>query len=328
MSACGRLGFDAVVAGDARGDAIGDGGTLVLSCASLAPTCGPAGTSPCCASSVVSGGTFYRGFDVGTDGMFPIMANSATLSDFRLDTYEVTVGRFRQFVNAGMGTQATAPPPGAGARALNGMANQGGWDPTWNASLVANTAALIAGLSCDAQYQSWTDTPGANESLPINCITWFEAMAFCVWDGGFLPTDAEWNYAAVGGAAQRAFPWSSPASAVAIDCSDANYSTGTTTCVNPPNGGVNPVGSESPQGDGAWGQADLAGNLYEWNLDYDSGSPINPCNDCANLVASAMRRVRGGYFFNLPALVRGATYSSDTPASRTNSTGVCCARAP
>jgi len=34
------------------------------------------------------------------------MSHPATLSDYRLDAYEITVGRFRQFVDAGFGTQA------------------------------------------------------------------------------------------------------------------------------------------------------------------------------------------------------------------------------
>jgi formylglycine-generating enzyme required for sulfatase activity len=25
---------------------------------------------------------------------------------------------------------------------------------------------------------------GANEALPITCVNWFEAMAFCAWDAG------------------------------------------------------------------------------------------------------------------------------------------------
>src|SRR5262249_42064726 len=158
------------------------------------------------------------------------MSNPATVSDFRLDTYEVTLGRFRQFVNAGMGTQASPPANGAGARTLNGMANQGGWDPTWTANLPADVGQLGAAGDCTPPLNSWTDTPGANEVLPMNCITWYEAFAFCVWDGGFLPTEAERSYAAAGGNEQRAFPWSNPASSLTIDCSYANYNN-VTKCV-------------------------------------------------------------------------------------------------
>jgi formylglycine-generating enzyme required for sulfatase activity len=43
----------------------------------------------------VPGGTFYRSYD----GLTHINnRNPATVSDFRLDTYEITVGRFRKFV--------------------------------------------------------------------------------------------------------------------------------------------------------------------------------------------------------------------------------------
>jgi len=39
----------------------------------------------------------------------------------------------------------------------------------------------------------------------INCITWYEAMAFCIWDGGYLPTEAEWD-ALRGGARTNGYP--------------------------------------------------------------------------------------------------------------------------
>jgi sulfatase modifying factor 1 len=296
------------------------------SCVGLQSQCGPAGLSNCCSSPLVDHGTYFRSNDVGVDGMYPDQSSPATVADFRLDTYEITVGRFRRFVDAGMGTQQNPPAAGAGARMLNGMANQGGWDPTWTVSLPADSPALVASLAC-APFQSWTDAPGANESLPITCVSWFEAAAFCAWDGGFLPTEAEWNYAAAGGDQQRAYPWSNPPSSLSLDCSYANYYNGVAYCVNDPIGGMNRVGSESPKGDGRWGQADLAGNAREWTLDWHAATYPSPCTDCANLTVSSNRVLRGGYYNDGATLLRGARRANAAPTTR-SAMGIRCARAP
>lgn len=303
--------------------------------------CGPAGNANCCASSVVPGNatgatlagtSFYRSYDVATDGMYPSMIYPATVSDFRLDTYEVTVGRFRKFVDAGFGTQAMPPAAGAGARRLNGMVGQGGWDPSWNASLAADTAALKAAVKCDASYQTWMDTADFTEQQPMNCITWYEAMAFCIWDGGYLPTEAEWNYAASGGSEQRAYPWSIAAGSLTIDETYASYYVDSTKqCFGD---GVNGcsrydivfVGTK-PAGDGRWGHADLGGNLLEWNLDWHSVYPT-PCNDCASLTAASYREIRGGNFRADETVLRTGYRHIATPSDRFFGFGVRCARTP
>ena len=304
---------------------IGDGSTgdgpPSFSCLNLPSTCGPLGTSPCCGSKHTPGGMFNRTYDVGTDNMFSDPSYPATVSDFWLDTYEVTVGRFRQFVNAGKGTQADPPPAGAGARPLNGLStNQAGWDSQWNGDLFADTATLVQSLNCDAQYQSWTDTPGNNESMPMNCISWFEAFAFCAWDGGFLPTEAQWNYAAVAGSEHRAYPWSSPPSSLTIDCTYATYDYCLSTA-----GTARPVGTASPRGDGRWGHVDLAGNVQEWTLDATATYYL-PCNDCANTTFVTGRMFRGGSFDSAELGVRGAYRLSALPNARNFNIGVRCAR--
>src|SRR6187399_1597467 len=69
------------------------------SCEELAATCGPSGKESCCRSLLVTGGSFRRGYD-GVDFLDPQFA--ATVSNFYLDRYEVTVGRLRAFVSAGL----------------------------------------------------------------------------------------------------------------------------------------------------------------------------------------------------------------------------------
>jgi sulfatase modifying factor 1 len=299
------------------------------SCTNLAANCGASGTDNCCTSPLVAGGMFDRSHDVASDGTYADTSAPATVSDFRLDKYEVTVGRFRKFVNAGMGTRANPPAAGAGA---NPYIAGSGWDPMWDASLTADTSTLIGAVQCSPTYQDWTNGGTLNEERPMNCISWYEAFAFCAWDGGFLPTEAEWNYAATAGGEQRAYPWSNPAGDITIDCSDGNYFInypGGTYCVNGTTGATNNVGSESPKGDGKWGQSDLAGNVFEWNVDwYDTY--VTPCGDCAALTTTTAinRVIRGGSFHDSAANARTARRNAFAPGNRSPYTGVRCARRP
>jgi formylglycine-generating enzyme required for sulfatase activity len=279
------------------------------SCRALAPTCGPNHDRSCCESGAVPGGTFRRSYD-GVS-LADATGSDATVSAFRLDTYLVTVGRFRAFVDAGQGTAAAPPAAGAGAQA---QIAGSGWDPTWDASLVG-AGGLPAALACGGE--SWTDGPGDHESFPINCVSWFEAFAFCAWDGGFLPTEAEWNFAAAGGDEQRVYPWSSPPSSTAIDDDHAVYCGG--TCA------LAAVGSRSPAGDGRWGHADLAGEVWEWNLDWMQDY-AEPCVDCAAVGDGTYRIARGGGFKTPANTLLAGARSWGTPSERDSFFGFRCAR--
>ena len=304
----------------------------------LAATCGPTGDSSCCASLEVPGGTFYEGYDASGDGMFPSMAYLATVSSFHLDAYEVTVARFRAFLAAGQGTQASPVAVGAGAHAA--IANSG-WQAAWNAGLAADTPSLIAGIkACNgdgssSSFTTWTDTPGANENRPIDCMSWYEAFAFCIWDGGYLPTVAEEMYAAAGGNDQRAYPWSSSTNELAISASDATYYDGT-ECVGgtDPSCGVDaivPVGSK-PDGNGKWGHADLAGNIAEDVLDwYINGTPtfLSPCDNCAQVVdpgSHAHATYEGAFDTSIPSQRSAALMFSVSATARWGNCGFRCAR--
>ena len=288
-------------------------GGIAPSCKALAATCGPSRNEDCCKSLRVPGGTFKRRYD-GVDFLDP--GDTATVSDFYLDRYEVTVGRFRAFVNAGFGTQAHPPVEGSGAHPR--IAGSG-WSSRWNARLPATTAALKAGLECYAAYQTWTEAPGSNENKPVNCLDWYTAFAFCAWDGGRLPTEAEWSYAASGGSEQRYFPWSNPPAATTIDDSYAVYCGGTCRIAS--------VGSRSPKGDGKWGQADLGGNVWEWTLDFAGGSYPMPCRDCAAVTAGTYRAFRSGSNDDIPATLRSAVRHVYYPDYH-GVVGARCARTP
>lgn len=284
-----------------------DGAPSVNRCAGVAAQC--AG-GDCCAVAAIPGGTFYRGLDAagGGDTSAP-----ATVSAFHLDTYEITVGRFRAFVESGMGTQAN--PPGDGTGAHPHIAGSG-WSASWNHQLPSDTAGILEDLFyCDDT--TWTSEPGMNETLPVTCLTWYEAAAFCIWDDGYLPTEAEWNYAATGGDQQRAYPWSQPAADTSIDGARAVYSTAKPAAV-----GSRPAGADR------WGVADLGGNVAEWVLDWSDSYPM-PCTDCGAIAAPGAgpsRVYRGGGWDSPASDLRTGARTGAGPDYAAGSIGARCAR--
>jgi formylglycine-generating enzyme required for sulfatase activity len=272
------------------------------SCAGLPATCGPKRNESCCKGLAVPGGTYNR----SNDPNFP-----ATVSSFVLDKYQVTVARFRAFLDAGKGTQQSPPTAGDG---VHPVIAGSGWDAMWNASLLLDASTLRDALKCNPDGQTWTDAPVGNENRPINCIAWYEAFAFCAWDGGRLPTEAEWNYAAAGGDQQRVYPPVTTA---------AEYRQG--QFCDRDSWLTEDVGA-MPECTGRWGQADLAGNVREWNLDWYSATYDLPCDDCAHLETASSRVVRGfPAGFQTPEVVT-AIRSRRDPRDRDMTVGFRCAR--
>jgi formylglycine-generating enzyme len=249
----------------------------------------------CCVSLEVPGGTFPMGrSEDGTDAWkdatsgysSELPEHDVTVSDFRLDKYEVTVSRMRAFVEAyDEWRSAGHPEPGEGAHPL---IPGSGWQEQWWA-LPEDREELVAALQCpdwNADDQMWSDEPGARETRPLDCVQWYVAFAFCAWDGGRLPTEAEWEYAAAGGDENRRY--ASGAGPATYNCtSDETLQ----DCMQP-------VGSV-PEGDGRFGQADLTGSVCELTLDvydkdwYSTGG--QDCIDCANLdPLGRLRTARGG----------------------------------
>ena len=296
------------------------------SCSGLEAKCGPTSNENCCASALVPAGAYPMGRSTaGTDAYASgdtneLPEHTATIAGFRLDLYEVTVGRFRKFVDAYPGSK---PAVGAGA---NPSVAGTGWAAAWASSLAVDQAALKTAVKCDAAYQTWTDTDGTMETLPMNCVHWYDAFAFCAWDGGWLPTDAEWEKAAAGGDENRLYPWGAAAPTASLtvygSLGDGNASVLSFA-------DILTVGSK-PSGKGRWGQYDLAGGMWEWGFDFHEAAWYTgagaTCTNCANVTTASNRVMRGGSWSFIGTPLRAAYRYSSTPAFRNSGYGIRCAR--
>jgi formylglycine-generating enzyme required for sulfatase activity len=265
------------------------------------------------------------------------LADPATVTSFDLDKYDVTVGRFRQFVNAWNGGWRPLASSGKHTylNAGQGLANAaapGTYEAGWVASDNGNVAPTTDNLTCnpaDHSYSTWTASTGSNESLPITCANWYEAYAFCIWDGGFLPSEAEWGYAAAGGNQQRDYPWGSTDPGIGNQYAiyECYYPSGPgSACTGMAN--IAPVGT-AMLGLGLWGQVDLAGNVAVWVLD-EYAAYVDPCEDCAYLTGGNIRVVRGGDFDEDTSQLHPGppNRNAGPPTERGWGQGFRCARAP
>jgi sulfatase modifying factor 1 len=316
------------------------GTTPPPSCASGGPgldNCG-AGHESCCTTLLVSGGSYARTYSSDDAGAGAAGTDPATVSDFRLDKYDVTVGRFRQFVQlvtAADGGAGVLPSAGAGKHAHlagglglrdvgpdAGAGNEKGWDTPDGVNVAPTDANLT---SCGAA-STWTVTAASQENLPINCVSWAEAYAFCIWDGGFLPSEAEWEYAAAGGDRQLPYPWGAadPGTMNRYAIYECNYPDGMQDCTGVAD--IAPVGTATA-GAARWGQLDLAGNQSQWLLDWYA-KYVTPCDDCVNASKGGSRVLRGGGYDDAPSHLRPAYRDANNPTLRADLIGVRCARSP
>ena len=231
---------------------------------------------------LVRGGTFRMGtplselpelkrrYAVSFPGVFEdeVPDHAVTVGDFRMDRYEVTNTRFSEFVER---------------------------HPEWT------RAQMPPQLHNGHYLEHWKDgkPPSAKADHPVAYVTWHAAQAFCLWAGGRLPTEAEWEYAARAGRDQE-FPWGNEPPSV----QRANYSAG----------GVNdtrPVGSYPPNPLGLY---DMAGNVWEFTLDaWQSGYSAEPRTDpvVGGAIPSDLRTVQGR------RALRGASFGGGAVNLRT-----------
>jgi formylglycine-generating enzyme required for sulfatase activity len=129
----------------------------------------------------LDGGVFVLGgveFVAGLAGYAPLPERLVRVGPFAIDGDELTVGAIRALVRSGaIGAEPTV-------RGSDSMTNDG--------------ACTYLGAS-----------DGANDGLPINCVSVDLARAACAALGKRLPSEAEWELAAGNRTDETQFPWGS-----------------------------------------------------------------------------------------------------------------------
>lgn len=186
---------------------------------------------------------------------------------------------------------------------------------------------------CGVRGADWRRPEGPGSDLdgrddhPVVHVSWHDAVAYCAWAGGRLPTEAEWEYAARGGLEQARYPWGDELTPdgehrcniwqgrfpVHNDVADGYR-------------GTAPVRSFPPNG---YGLYEVVGNVWEWIADRwgteHEHRPRNP----AGPSSGQTRVMRGGSYLCHASYCnryRVAARSRNDPDSGGANNGFRCVR--
>ena len=207
----------------------------------------------------------------------------ATVHGFRLDTYEVNLGRFTAFENAV--DLGWLPEAGAGthvhlnggnglvvAMADGGPAYEPGWDPSWTSSLATNSNTWLSNLYC-TPYAVDDRVSRRTAAIRRTASPGTRPTPSASGTAAFSPPRPSGASPPRGAQEQRIFPWGpqdpgrGPAYA-AWGCFFGAQGLCTMAATD-----IAYV-DQLPAGVGLWGQFNLAGNMAEWTLDgYQSSVP-------------------------------------------------------
>lgn len=213
---------------------------------------------------------------LGSDEHYPeeAPAHRASVAGFWMQAHPVTNAQFAEFVSATgyvtIAEQAMNPADYPGAPQENLQPG----------SMVFRRTDGPVDLRHLSQWWVWT--PGASwlhpvgphssiakrADHPVAHVAYADALAYAMWAGQSLPTEAEWETAARGGLDHTAYSWGDepepPGQRLANYWHgdfpwrpDAGY------------GRTTPVGSFPPNG---YGLFDMAGNVWEWTTDWYADS--------------------------------------------------------
>ncbi len=158
---------------------------------------------------------------------------------------------------------------------------------------------------------------------PVTWITRNQAGEYCIWAGGRLPTEAEWEYAARG-PESRIFPWGDSFDGTRLNFCDVNCKAGPNdTSYNDGYPETAPVGS-FPSGASWVGALDMAGNVREWVADWYGFYTADPQGNPTGPATGETVIPHGGSWLDLPCLIRSANRGGDPPDYSRHNVGFRC----
>ncbi len=156
------------------------------------------------------------------------------------------------------------------------------------------------------QPMNWSDAHFNDPRMPVVAVSWHEAASYCEWLSGAsgkryrLPSEAEWECAARGGAEGLLYPWGD-APPEAVPDYDKRWKSG-----------PEPVGLYPPN---AYGLYNMGDNVHEWCADwYDDGYyGRSPERNPPGPKSGSRRSSRGGSWRHQIKVTRTAARSSIPP---------------
>ncbi|CAM2895256.1 formylglycine-generating enzyme family protein [Rariglobus hedericola] len=286
---------------------ISGNGTIIIPDAAVRLSIAPP-TLPPAGMVAIPGGTFSMGEASNTDPESINFLHSVTLSAFNMDAREVSKALWDEVAAWGLTHNYTDLPAGdvkapghpvqtiswyAAVKWCNARSEKEGRNPAYKVSGAVYRTSDNAGVTCD-----WT----AN--------------------GYRLPTEAEWERAARGGYADKAYPWGTDSITQLL----ANYKIGSSTYHSSYSTGGFPY--TSPTGvfvANAYGLYDMSGNVAEWCWDpfvtgyYGTTDAAGP--DPKGPATGTNRVCRGGSWNGSSSEATTYLRRSNAPATTANTIG-------
>ncbi len=301
----------------------------------------------------IPGGTFTMGGDNEQARRDEFPRHPVSVAGFWMDATEVTNAEYARFVQA-TGYQTIAErsidsnllksqlPPGTPlppdldlspfALVFHSPTGTGPYTP-------ADWWTMVKAADWQHPQGPELANPATFSTLPAVQIAWYDAAAYCKWKGKRLPTEAEWEYAARGGAEESTYPWGD----APVTAAKANFWQGDFPVHNEVLDGyarLAPVRSFAPNG---YGLYDMAGNVWEWVADwyradaYTAQAQATPAHNPYGPADSydpdepytAKKTVRGGSFLCNDSYCSGyrvAARMKTSPDTGLEHTGCRCVR--